>query len=460
VSKLYADNLQKLGNKLGLMGCLDTVGSIVGSFFAGFLMIPFLGVVKSFMITVIINLAIGFSIYLFHPRLKLWMKSILITGSVVFAVVLYSLLPKSKYTRTWWDRIEYQANPWAKTYERLLFFDEGVGGTVTVREYYDMLGLNINGHNVSYTTPKDLAVNRQLGYMPYILHPDPKNALVIGFGMGVTTGALLQPGIEEVDVAEICPGVIKAAYIFKVWNYDAVNDPKVHIIHEDGRSVIVSTKKKYDIITSNAIHPRLSNNIYTRDFYELCREKLTEDGIIVQWTPPNWLSDREFKSLVKAFVDAFPHSTMWYVNEYSAHIIGSKTPINIDYQQIANKFKNPKLRKDMEHAFIVDPERFLAQFYLDEKELSDYIKDAEVNTDDFPLVEFSQVINLAPDTIFLDFLVSYPVNYKFIENLPADTASVNQLFKKIHMYNFMEKGKIYNISNNVKASCREHELKK
>jgi spermidine synthase len=458
VSKLYTDNIQKLGKRLGLMGCLDTVGSIAGSFVAGFIMVPYLGVVKSFVITVVINLSIGILIFLFHPRLKGWVKTFLVGSPVLISLLIYASLPDKKYTRQWWDTIEFRRNPWVKTYQRLVFFDEGVGGTVTVRKYPDMLSLNINGHNVSYTTPKDLAVNRQLGYMPYILHPDPKNALVIGFGMGVTTGALIQPDMEEIDVAEICPGVIKAADVFKSWNYDAVNDPKVNIIHEDGRSVILSAKKKYDIITSNAIHPRLSNNIYTRDFYRLCREKLTDDGIIVQWTPPNWIRDDEFRSLVKAFVDAFPHSTMWYVNEYSAHIIGSKSPINIDYAQVVRKFENAKLRRDLADANIDSPEKFISQYYWSESELAEYVKGSQTNTDDFPLVEFSRIINIAPDTTFMDLLAGYMVNFDPVLNLPKDTAVSRKIHNMFRFYNMVEKVHISSISNTVKQYSRSGDV--
>ena len=74
----------------------------------------------------------------------------------------------------------------------------------------------------------------QLGYMPYIFHPDPKNAMVIGFGMGATACSLMQPEIEEVDLAEICSGVIKAAPEFAKWTRNVIDEPKLHIYDEDG----------------------------------------------------------------------------------------------------------------------------------------------------------------------------------------------------------------------------------
>jgi spermidine synthase len=287
---------------MGYLGFLDTAGSVIGSFAAGFIMIPFLGVVKSFVVIVIINLILGSAIFVFHPALRIKTKSALLTAFYVLACFFFWIMPRSPNTRSWWDKSSVM--PWfdANRYTGIRFFDEGAAGTVTVRDYPDGLALNINGHNTAYATKKDLKVNRQLGYMPYLLHPSPKTALVIGYGMGATVCSLNQPDMQRVDVAEICGGVIRASDIFNSWNRDAIHQPKVRLFNDDGRSVVFMADEKYDIITSNAIHPRLSNNIYTRDFYKLCYKKLKDDGILCQWTPENWLSENEYKSLVKAFI--------------------------------------------------------------------------------------------------------------------------------------------------------------
>ena len=326
VTKLAANNLAFLGRKMGLLGFLDTIGSVVGSFVAGFVMIPFLGVVKSFIITVCINLAIGLLVFIVHPVLLGRQKAAITGITLLIAILMMVRIPSGSYTREWWDKTK---RSWFDNnyYESILFFDEGPAGTVTVRKYPHGLALNINGHNTAYSTSKDLRVNRQLGYMPYLLHPEPKSALVIGFGMGATACSLVQPDMERVDVAEICSGVIKAAHIFAPWNRNVILHPKVHLYDDDGRSIVFMTNKKYDIITSNAIHPRLSNNIYTKDFYELCRKKLTENGILCQWMTQNWLTGEEYKALVKAFTEAMPYSYLWYVNEYSTLIIGTMQPL-------------------------------------------------------------------------------------------------------------------------------------
>jgi len=452
VSKLVNDNLDKLGKRMGFIGFLDTIGSVIGSFVAGFIMIPFIGVVKSFVFVVFINLILGLLIFYTHPSMRKGMKSAVVLSVLIVASILFYIMPKSPYTRTWWDKQENK--PWfdANRYNGLVFFDEGAAGTVTVRDYPEGLALNINGHNTAYATKKDLKINRQLGYMPYLLHPGPKNALVIGFGTGSTACSLNQPDMDRVDIAEICKGVIKASSIFNQWNRDVIHQPKIRVYDDDGRSVVNNAPVKYDIITSNAIHPRLSNNIYTRDFYELCREKLTDNGILCQWLPENWMSEMEYKSLVKAFVDAFPHSTMWYVNEYSTVLIGMKQPIQVDVSALVKKFEsNEILRRDYAEFEIYSPYEFLGQFWLAEDDLARYVKESRVNTDNMPLVEFSRVISKAPEPTVMEFLINHVISYdRVLKNLGQEMEAEKEM-QLIRDYANAEKHRMQSIVNVTRA---------
>src|SRR4030043_1213949 len=120
----------------------------------------------------------------------------------------------------------------------------------------------------------------------------------------------------------------------------------------------------------------------------------------------------EYKALLKAFINVFPHSTLWYVNEYSTHILGSKTPVTISYNKIAGKYRNEILKADMAEVGIGDPEHFLAQFIFDEEALHNYCRDAVSNTDNFPLVDFSRVVSIAPDLNVMADIRVCPTDYE------------------------------------------------
>jgi len=465
VSKLYTQNIRNLGNRMGTIGFLDTIGSIFGSFVAGFVLVPFFGVVISLLVIVFINVFIGLLVILSHPTMRKKLKYVITGGALIILFVLSIQVPDRRYF-TWWDQLDYKQTFFGQHYTRLLFYDEGVGSTVTVREYPfgdSYLALNVDGHNTAYSTEKDRRVNGLLGYLPYILHPDPNNAIVIGYGMGVTAHSLVQPDIKHIDIAEIVPGVLEASPLFSQWNHNVLDEPRVDVQIEDGRSMIyMSRDKKYDIITSNAIHPRLSNNIYTRDFYQICKKKLADDGIICQWIPPNWITERQYKSLINAFVDAFPHSQMWYINEYSTLLVGQKQPMELNYGLIRDKMaNNDKLRKEMAGFGIPDPFMLLSQFIFDAEDLKEYTKNAPVNTDNHPIVEFSKIINIAPSVPVLNTIRQANPDYREML-VNADDAEYNMqtILQRIQSHRKFHKAHIGSIIRSVKRFERMNRQKK
>jgi spermidine synthase len=374
--------------------------------------------------------------------------------TVILSSALFLKAPAKKYF-SWWDKSRYEI--WTNFVERILFYYEGVDATVTLRQYHNYVGLNINGHNTAYTSVKDQIVNRMLGYVPYMVNAHPKRALIIGFGLGFTVESLVQPDIDTVDVAEISPGVLKSGLTMNSWNDDVLRHPKVHTYIEDGRELLFRSKIKYDIITSNAIHPRLSNNIYTEDFYKLCRDKMNKGGIMCQWAPPNWLNEREFKAQVKAFINAFNFSQLWYINEYTIILIGSSEPINIDYQLICERFKTEKVKSDLKNIEMIEPCEFVSQFSMEKKELMEYCKDTPSNTDDYPMIEFSKTVNLAPDTSALQFIYDIPDNYGIIDfGLQINDTIKNEILRKMALFSLNRKRIVKNTIESVKYQEREY----
>jgi spermidine synthase len=424
VSKLYARNIGMLGKRMGTIGFLDTAGSILGSFAAGFLMIPALGVVKSFLAVVLLNLALGALLILFNRNLSSKYRIALLTSLLALSGFMILKAPKTEYF-SWWDKS--RAEIWSNFVENVPFYDEGPDATVSIREYNNYYSLNINGHNTAYTTMKDQIANRMLGYIPYMLHRKPKKAMVVGFGLGFTVESLIQPEIDTVEVAEICKGVIISGHRLNTWNNNVIDNPKVHVHLEDGRGYLFRTPSRFDIITSNAIHPRLSNNIYTRDFYEVCRDKLNPGGIMCQWATPNWLTETEYKAQVKAFIEVFKYCQLWYLNEYSTILIGSEEPIIIDYDLISRRFMDPKVQEDLKNVNMRDPLIFTSQYSMGKEELTKYCEGAPANTDDFPVVEFSTIVNIAPDTSALKFFRANRIDYNAISF--SDTMSIKEIDK-------------------------------
>jgi spermidine synthase len=454
VSKLYADNIEKLGKRMGMIGFLDTIGSVLGSFIAGFILIPIFGVVISFITIVILNVILGALLLFFNKLMNRRLKIIMISWTLILSVLLFLKVPDKKYF-SWWDKSRYEI--WTNFVEKIPFYYEGVDATVTLRQYHTFTSLNINGHNTAYTSVKDQIPNRMLGYIPYMVHAHPKRAMVIGFGLGFTVESLVQPEIDTVDVAEISLGVIKSGLAMNSWNNSVLKHPKVHKYLEDGRDFLFKTKARYDIITSNAVHPRLSNNIYTQDFYELCKNRLNKGGIMCQWATPNWMNEMEFKAQVKAFINVFKYCQLWYLNEYSTILIGSDEPIKIDYKLIAERFTNPKVKDDLSNIMMTEPYEFVSQFSMEKDALVKYCANAPSNTDDFPIVEFSKTVNIAPDTSALRFFYD---KHDIFENIvfgdqTGDSSKI-ELLRKMSVISYGRKRIMKSTIESVKFQISEY----
>ncbi len=398
VGKICTNSLQQLGRRIGKIGYLDTVGSIFGSFTAGFIFIPVLGVVKAALLTALLNVLIGLVLLVFHPVYKVRTK---MTAGILTAVVFVfftAFVPREQYFKYWQTR---------KPGDRLLFYHEGPGATVAVPQHPDGIKvLAIDGAVTAFADFGDTRVHKVLGYLPLLLHPAPRNALVIGLGMGVTAQSLIQPYMEHVDCVEICAGVEQAAdEAFAAENKNVPEHTKFNILIEDGRSFLLLTDKKYDIITSNAIHVRHSGNIYTSDFYRICRERLTSGGIMCQWMSTNWLTETEYKSLVKAFIDVFPHVSYWCVNPGHVLLIGSSGSPVIKMDDWTEKFAGAKLQADLGAVNLANVYSFLAQYICRKAKLAAYVNGIEPHTDDHPVAEFSRVVSKAQNPGIIDALV-------------------------------------------------------
>jgi len=419
VGRLYARDIVNLGEKIGIIGMLDTAGSIAGAFGAGFILLPLLGVIRSILLTALLNVILGLLVLGFHPQKKIRYRISVLPGVIIICFLLVVFLPTDLYFKTKIGK---------KPGEEIIYYDEAACGTVTIHRYpIGYTALSINGVLFAYNTADDLRSHRMLAYMPYFFHPEPEEVLVLGFGLGITAGCFDLEEIEKITVAEICPPVIKAsARYFTIANHDVINNEKVEIMPEDGRAWLLTSNRKFDIITCDAIHPRYGNNLYTREYYELCREHLNEQGVICQWMPTNWMTAFEYKSLLKTFHSVFPDASLWYVNRGVTLAVGTLGPDRLNLQVLQERMKQQQVRDDLAEADIQGCEMLLARFYLNGKDFEEFCVDGEINTDDRPFVEYGKVISMAPNPEVLQSLYQTNPDVNSIlsdwNEIKADTA--------------------------------------
>ena len=190
--------------------------------------------------------------------------------------------------------------------------------------------LNIDGFNAAGTYRYEYM--HLLAHLPLLLSPRPDTVLVICFGTGTTCGtAGTNPSVKQVDCAEISPAVVASAGYFSDVNYHAAQNPKVRLIIDDGRNYLLRSRRRYNVITLEPMHPYLASatNLYSADFYRLCRARLAAHGIMAQWAPLHVLSRPQYRMLIASFVSSFPHASLWFLGTEGI-LIGGLDPLQID----------------------------------------------------------------------------------------------------------------------------------
>jgi len=387
VGKIYARKLDTVGTAVGHVYAVNTMGGVFGSVVAGFVLIPLIGVQSSIILISAINVSIGVLLILFDPLTTARPKLITVVGSaVIFAGLGAFYLRSDALTLTsYTERIDSA---------EVLSYEEGIGATVKVfRDHYGDKLLSINGFPVAGTPLGLHDAQKPLAHLPLLLSKAPSPSVnLIGFGAGGASWGVLQYDVREVDCVELVPAVPNAAKWFPEVNHGVLSEPRFNLIMGDGRIYVRVTEKKYDVISIDATSPKMAGNgaLYSLEFYELLKERLTEDGLAVQWIPFHLLSDDEVRMTAKTFTTVFPHTTLWLTAlRQHAILVGTQEKLEIDYQSLRKKIEDIRIQRDLESMKVTDAMDFLSWFVMGEEALSRYVGDAPINTDNHPYLEFT-----------------------------------------------------------------------
>jgi spermidine synthase len=426
VARLFTQSLYHVGSSVGTSYAANTLGAIAGAFAGGFIFIPTFGVQNTILLAVVINFVIGWLLIVVDPRSSMAVR--LATG---VAVLVAAILVPVKTPR--WDRFVLTSGVtiYSDRYENLpteslrleemrrddlLYYREGLTATVSVHRigknyvYFKTNGKIDGSHG-------DALSQLMTGYIPLLLHPKGERAAVIGLGTGMTAKAVGAFPLSEIEVLEIEPAMVEAAKFFNDKNGKILADPRVRLIPTDGRNYILAIPKLYDVITAEPSNPWIAGiaNLYTREFYEVVKSKLKEDGIFAQWFHNYSMSPDDFRMVFRTFAEAFPHMSVWGMKESDFLMIGSKKEQVFRFPLISEIFvKNQALKDDFRELGMSDVYSGLGFYRMGKKEVLAFTEGASINTDDGAQLEFSAPKNIRRATAQLNrrlmepFLVDAP----------------------------------------------------
>ena len=309
--------------------------------------------------------------------------AVLIAAACPYAIRLVSTVPPALLA--WGGRVQ----EWPQW--DYLFVAEGLDSPIVITQNDSGLRcFHVAGKVEASNSLSDMRTQRFLGHLPALAHGTPRRVLVIGCGSGMTAGSFLQhPSVEKVTICEIERQVtIASREHFAEYNYKVLEDPRTSLIIDDGRHFLATTSEKFDIISADPIHPwvRGAASLYTEEFYRLCREHLNPGGVVTQWIPLYESSEPAVKSEIATLLKVFPHTSLWSGqgarNGYDIVALGMLDDTRLSPSMLANELNhNEDARLSLADVGYGSPDLLLSSFAAFGNDLTDWLADAEINTD-------------------------------------------------------------------------------
>jgi spermidine synthase len=375
-ARIYTAGLDRPAERLGEIYSVNVFGAIFGSILGGFVLLPLFGTQTSLLIVSLasIGLAAALALAAERPRPNVRM-GLIGFGAAVFALLwvgkpdLYQVLFETRFPDG-----------------QVLWFREGLETTVTiVRDSRGYRTLYTNSRGQANDEPALVNFHRQVAHLPLLVKPNASKVLIVGLGSGGSAGSILQHDGTQVEVIELSDAVIEGAAQFAETNYDVLRHPDLTLRIADGRNHLLTTQKKYALVTNDTIQPydAGSTNLYSAEFYRLVLDALEWEGVLAQWIAPH--DDYQYKMMLRTLLSVFPHVTLWLGADL---VIASREPVVLDLAATARRFESDSARVAMKSVGFEDPSAAARWFVASREEIEAFVGPGPILTDDRPQIEY------------------------------------------------------------------------
>ncbi len=391
-----------LGRCVGLLGAANTGGAVVGALLTSFWLIPTHGTQITQRVFVVCSTGVALAVVAVGARQcardpgppgrgdgnrRLSLGGSVLAMLLIVGLGIHGTLRTPKVSQ---DLLAH-ARVSVRKEGTVLYCDEGVHSPVLVKSWEgDIRTLHISGKVVASNELEEMRLQRLLGHIPQLLHPNPKSVLIIGLGTGVTAGTfVVDPRIEHITICELEPTVRGAAEaFFSDVNHDVLTDPRTRLVYDDARHFLATARQKFDIIAADPIHPwvRGAAALYSQEFYALCKQHLTEHGVVSQWLPLRSMDEAAVKSETVTLFGAFDRATLWHTGHFKSRrhmiICGSLAPVPVDVRATERWLQqNPAFRQSLDALQLSSISDLLSLYSGQKRDLGPWLQDAVVNRD-------------------------------------------------------------------------------
>jgi spermidine synthase len=434
VGKITVQSLSGTGKSIGVAYAINSCGAVLGSFFAGFLLVPFIGKENSVRFVVAIQILTALLI----ACLLIWKNKQAVRKFIPFLLIaciglgfLFNyphwdrkMLSRGKYHRIgsseiknvgWVESLFFGAKQYDDIKgEELVYFGDGIGGFTTVlktpanifghRDY-----ILLNSGKTDASSGGDMNTQTLSAHFPMLFHPHARKVLVIGLASGITAGEVLNYPVDQLDILEINEQVVAASNFFKPWNNNVLSNPKTKLIIQDGRAHMQLSNSKYDVIISEPSNPWMAGlaPLFTKEFFELGKSRLNDDGIFTQWIQAYQTDWNTFAMVGRTFCQVFPNNILVKTDPFGQGsdylLIGFKSEKNMNADIAASNLQYAQKSKNIT---ILNHKLFYN--LIVSEDLQKLFGNGLINTDNRPWLEFA-----APKLLYMD---DYTIQMNLMSN--------------------------------------------
>lgn len=394
------------GRHVGLAYGWNTIGAILGSLAGGFGLLPLLTAPGVWRASALLLLGLGVAAMVLSARIEKKMNALALpTIATIMTLLLVRAVGPTEVLRhtpigagraraVLRDTSINGVQDWMQTTRRAIAWEaDGVESSVALHGL-DGYSFIVNGKADGHSRT-DAGTQVMSGLIGAILHPEPRNALVVGLGTGSTAGWLAAVStIQRVDVVELEPAILRVARDCAPVNHDALGNPKLHVFTGDAREVLITTKQRYDVIFSEPSNPYRAGiaSLFTADFYQSVTKRLAPGGIFLQWLQTYEVDGQTIRTVYATLASVFPNVETWMTESGDLMLAATLEPITYDVARLRTRMNEEPFRSAASKTWRVsDVEGFFAH-YVANGNLTKAIAKGEsgaVNTDDRNSLEFS-----------------------------------------------------------------------
>ncbi len=432
VTGVQARSIRTIGGTVGSTYAWNTVGNVLGVLVTGQVLLNVVGMRGAFEFNLFMSLIAGLCILSVAHEWKGSLRMGWIGACVVMLLVYFF-----GGLRDWSDSLNYAFNHLRVRTGAPAEFDEEVRATYPTHSYEQWkkhclatqqevdleiqleedenatvlalsmpqvtsLFVNTKPEASCAVTFSDMNTQLLIAHLPALFNPDAKSLMMIGYGSGVTLGtAMLHPTIEHADLAEISQAVLDAHPMFKKFNYDVLNNPKLNARQEDARTFLRTTPSKYDIIISEPSNPWFVgvSALFTTEFFEEAKSKLNEGGILMMWFHQYEMESKNVEMVLRTLHGVFGDNVIAFLPDLADIIcLASPQPFDLgpeDFRRMEERFNLPEIREDFAKIRVFNLATLFSYNFISPGRLADHIGEGPLNTDAHLRLEYA-----APKSLF------------------------------------------------------------